>query len=512
MKLPADDPQACLRETVYWLLIVLSVGVMLGRILAVDSVDHLALEKYRQSQIPDQLAERRQELEKRGLTPNQVDKELARIEASLWQNARLRRPFLSANDRSRWGTLRALVEPEMRVPGAPYAIDKVIQQRGWDTIDMVKHDGHVYSSKPPLLPTLMAAEYWLIYRVTGATLGSHPYAVGRFMLITINVIPLAITFVLLARLVERFGTTDWSRVFAMSAAAFGTFLTTFAVVVNNHLPAAVCMAVILYVAVRIWFDGQQQGRYFVIAGLAGAFLVANELPALSMFAALSLVLLWRFPKQTLLYYTPAALVVVAGFFGTNWIAHQSLRPPYMHRSETSPADNWYDYEYERNGRVYQSYWRSPVGIDRGEPSAAVYALHALVGHHGIFSLTPIWILTAVGLGLWLWKPADRRQRELALLIAAISLVCLVFYLVRPQNDRNYGGMTSGLRWMFWFTPMWLVAMLPTLDVMAQRRWLRGLALGMLAVSVLSASYPIWNPWTHPWLLDFFYSLGWVRMP
>lgn len=511
MKPLADDPQASLRQSIYWLLIVLSVGVMLGRILAVDSVDHLALEKARQAQIPDQLAERRQGLEARGLAPEVVEKELARIEAALWKNARLRRPFLSANDRSRWGTLRALVEPDMRVPGAPYAIDKVIRERGWDTIDMVKHDGHLYSSKPPLLPTLMAAEYWLIYRLTGATLGDYPYAVGRLMLITLNVLPLAIAFVLLARLIERFGTTDWSRVFAMSAAAFGTFLTTFAVVINNHLPAAVCMVVALYAAVRIWFDGERRARYFAIAGLAAAFLAVNELPALSMFAALSLVLLWRFPKPTLLYYTPAALVVAAGFFGTNWIAHDSLRPPYMHRSATDPADHWYDYEYERNGRVYQSYWRSPVGIDRGEPSPAVYALHALVGHHGIFSLTPIWILSAVGLGLWLWKPGDRRLRELALLITAISLVCLVFYLTRPQNDRNYGGMTCGLRWMFWFTPMWLVAMLPALDGMTRRRWLRGLALVLLAISVLSASYPIWNPWTHPWLLDFFYSLGWVQV-
>jgi hypothetical protein len=512
MKPAIDDPQSQLRRTVYWLLIVLSVGVMLGRILAVDSIDNLALERQRMAQIPDQLAERRQELEDRGLSAEQVEKELAGVEDGLWRKAQLRRPFLSANDRSRWGTLRALVEPEMQVPGVPYAIDKVIQQRGWDTIDMVKHDGHLYSSKPPLLTTLMAGEYWLIYHLTGATLGTHPYAVGRFMLVTLNVIPLAIAFLLLARLIERFGTTDWGRVFAMSAAAFGTFLTTFAVVINNHLPAAVCLAVMLYVAVRIWFDDQRRARYFVIAGLAAAFLAANELPALSMFAAVSLVLLWRFPKQTLLYYTPAALVVVAGFFATNWIAHHSLRPAYMHRSKTNAADHWYDYEYERNGKVYQSYWRQPVGIDRGEPSPAVYSLHATVGHHGIFSLTPIWILSVIGLGVWLAKPGERRLRELALLIAGVSLVCLVFYLMRPQNDRNYGGMTCGLRWMFWFTPMWLVAMLPALDVMARHRWLRGLAVVMLAVSVLSASYPIWNPWTHPWLLDFFYYLGWIQLP
>ena len=67
---------------------------------------------------------------------------------------------------------------------------------------MVKHadaDGkmHLYSSKPTLLTTILAGEYWLINRITGATLGDYPYEVGRFMLITINVVPLAIYFWLL---------------------------------------------------------------------------------------------------------------------------------------------------------------------------------------------------------------------------------------------------------------------------------------------------------------------------
>jgi len=85
----------------------------------------------------------------------------------------------------------------MRVPGHAYSIDKVIQEPGWDTIDMVKHDGHLYSSKPPLFPTLLAAEYWLIHRLSGLTLGSDAYTVGRFMLITVNVIPLLIYFVVM---------------------------------------------------------------------------------------------------------------------------------------------------------------------------------------------------------------------------------------------------------------------------------------------------------------------------
>jgi hypothetical protein len=220
--------------------------------------------------------------------------------------------------------------------------------------------------------------------------------------------------------------------------------------------------------------------------------------------------LWRDPRRTLAGFAPAVLIVVAGFFATNWIAHESLRPPYLHRRTIDPADDWYRYTYQRGGKEYHSYWENPQGIDRGEPSRAVYALHALAGHHGIFSLSPVWLLSLVGLAMWLVRPADPRLRELALLTAAMSAACLVFYLgVVGQGERNYGGMTSGLRWMFWLIPVWLVVMLPAADLAARRRWSRAAALVLLAVSALSASYPTWNPWTQPWLHNFLDYLDWL---
>jgi hypothetical protein len=245
-------------------------------------------------------------------------------------------------------------------------------------------------------------------------------------------------------------------------------------------------------------------RYFALAGFASAFAAANELPALSFFALLGMALLWKCPRQTLLGFAPPALVVAAAFFGTNYIAHDSLRPPYMHRGAGDPADNWYDYSYMRGGKLHDSYWRDPVGIDRGEPSAARYALHVTLGHHGIFSLTPIWLLSVAGIVL---LARERQSRALAVFIAVVSLVCLAFYLSRPEIDRNYGGMTSGFRWMFWFAPLWLVALLPAADWLSRRRVGRSFALVLLAASVVSATYPTWNPWTHPWLWNFLTYLG-----
>jgi hypothetical protein len=328
------------------------------------------------------------------------------------------------------------------------------------------------------------------------------------MLFTINVLPLLVMYVLIGKLAERFGVTDWGRIFVMAAATLGTFLNTFAVVLNNHVVGAVSAAVALYAAVRIAYDGERRLRYFVVAGLAAAFTAADELPALTFLGLVGLLLLWNAPRQTLLAFVPAMLVVVVAFFATNWIAHESLRPPYMHRSETDPNDNWYHYEYELKGRTINSYWLDPKGVDRGEPSKLTYAFHALVGHHGIFSLTPVWLLSVAGVLIWLWSP-DAARRQLATGVLLISIICLVFFIgLRPQQDRNYGGMTSGFRWMFWCAPLWLTVMLPAADRLARTSAGMALAALLLTFSVLSASYPTWNPWTHPWIYNWMEWSGW----
>ncbi len=459
-----------------WLLIAVAIGLMCGRVLSLDAVDRFALEQH---------------LYRQGRTD--------------WQ---LTRPFLSANDRSRWATVRALVEE------GTYAIDNIVADPLWDTIDMVQHRGrdgqlHLYSSKPPLMATLLAGEYWLIYHLTGASLRDFPFEVGRFMLLTFNVLPLAIYLYVLARMSRRFTSVAWSRMFFLAAAAFGTLLTTFATSLNNHTMAAVCVALLCAALAPIWYDGRREPWRFFAAGLVGALAVSMELPALSLFALVGAALLWLAPRPTLIGFAPGALIVAAAALGTNYAAHGEFRPAYSHRTIgpnglVESEDDWYLFTYERAGRLRQSYWHDPVGVDRGEPSIPKYVFHCTLGHHGIFSLTPIWLLSLAGPVMWL---RERQHRALAVWIILTTLVCFAFYMTRPTIDRNYGGVTCGLRWMFWFAPLWLLAMLPTTDRMAGCKYGRTWALTLLALSVLSASYPTWNPWTSPWLMNFWEYVG-----
>jgi hypothetical protein len=495
-----------LRRGIYWILIALAVGNMSGRILAVNSVDNIRQEADRYK---TKLAEKEKALTAEGVTGQELEQQLAEHRIVLEEKEYLQRPFLSGNDRSRWATVRSLVEL------GTYEIDDIVSQRQWDTIDMVQHKNRagekkLYSSKPPLLATLMAGPYWVIHQATGATLGTHPYEIGRGLLLLVNVIPLVVMYLVLSGLLERYGTSDWGRIFIMAVATLGTFLTTFAVVLNNHLPGAVSVMIGLDATLRIWLEGDRRVRWFIVAGLANAFAATNELPACAFTVATTAVLLWTDWRKTLLAYLPCMLLVGLAYWGTNYVAHESLRPPYAHWNLKDKEDNWYAYTYKRNGKDIESYWLKPNGIDKGEASIKTYALHCLVGHHGVFSLTPVWLISFAGMLMWICQGKNRKLQALAAVILSMSVVVFVFYLTRREMQRNYGGMTSGLRWMFWFAPLWLFEMIPAIDRMARSRLGRGVAIVLLALSVMSASYPTWNPWIQPYLARYMEYMGWLK--
>jgi hypothetical protein len=159
------------------------------------------------------------------------------------------------------------------------------------------------------------------------------------------------------------------------------------------------------------------------------------------------------------------------------------------------------------------------GIDwarkTGREGPAMYAVHVLVGHHGVFSLTPIWVLAATAMIIGVMRMRDApatpqaARAELPWFVPplglALSVVVIGFYLVKSDN---YGGWTQGLRWLMWLTPIWLTCLLPMADRLAASRWGRALGYALLAVSVFSASYEPWNPWRHPWIYDLMQEMGW----
>lgn len=492
-------------------------------------------------------------------------------------------PFFSANDRSRWCTVYSLVH------FGTYEIDGVLSRQTsihWDSIDKVMHVGpdgrmHQYSSKPPLWPTILAGQYWLIRAATGWNLDEHPLQVARVIMLVNHAIPLALMLVMLAAMLERWFVSDWTRYFVLASAGFGTFLSTYAVSLNNHLPAAVATMAAIYFADRILNMANRATWWtFFGAGVFSGLAMTFELPAAALVVGLGLVLFFKHLIRMFFGYAVGVTLSLVPFLICNFLAHGGIfELPYKHRKDGPvieqvagdfkqsldsgilPAElkqvcqrwiddhgaaaldapkveigtwmgqsealqgrwvvrdritatqfailktgsgefevrewyNWYDFP--------GSYWSSDKRstIDCGEADVWVYAFHMTLGHHGLFLLTPLWILSFAGMLVLL---VDRRyqRRWLGGLAIAMTVIVFAFYLRQEPHDRNYGGQTSGLRWLFWLIPFWLLAMVPVVQWLAAKGKGRLICLLLLVASILSAGYSIANPWVHPWAMVVF---------
>ncbi|HMO35718.1 MAG TPA: hypothetical protein PKA06_06720 [Gemmatales bacterium] len=460
------DSTASLRHTVYALLITIAFGMMVGHIVGV---------------------------ERSGPSPIHGD-----------------------NDRSRWLTIRSLVEQQSYAIGLRAYFDEagtrfedqgLHTEPGWSTIDKVLNPtpqwrnpnpqpgeplyaSYFYSSKPPLLSTVLAGEYWLLHKLFGWNLGDEgKWPIVRITLITITAIPWMVALVLLARLIELLSTSDTARMAAMTAVCFCTFVNPFANTLNNHTVAAWAVVFAIYPVLRACLKQEPLSSWSSAAsGFGAAWTTTAELPAAAFAALLGLWILVEH-RRAFPAYLAGVLPVAAAFLLTNYLAIGTITPAY-----DKFGTEWYNYA--------GSHWRPEniKGIDKPKDSTPVYLFHLTFGHHGWFSLTPFMLVALAGM-VWPGYGDASVQRSRKILgwgTLALSLVILGFYLSKTASY-NYGGWCCCARWLIWLTPLWILGSLPILELWMTKRWGRGWIYFTLAWSAMSVAYPMYSGWRHPWL-------------
>jgi hypothetical protein len=370
----------------------------------------------------------------------------------------------NANTGSRYATIEALVDQ------GTWNIDKTNYVF---TPDKVKAKGHFVSSKPPLLPTYGAGVYFLLKKITGYNIADNEgivvWVVGLFTGWLSHLVFLVYFYRLSRLLLVR----QLAILILMAAACFAYLGVAYATAINNHSPGAALAIVGFYYAYRAR-HGLGGNSAYLLAGFWLGVLPAIDLSSAAATAFLAVYLGTRDLKRTLLLYVPATF---PGLGSQLLLAHSatgSWIPAYADTGLMQYAGSYF------GGR------RS--GIDALNEPKAVYAFHVLLGHHGLFSMTPIFCFSAFELVRRLVR-RDKYMAETAVFLASVTVVC-AFYIFRTHN---YGGWCVGMRWLVPIMPWLLVAFGLWLDraTMGRLKW--SLVVVAFAVSAFNVQDGLTSP-------------------
>ncbi len=397
-------------------------------------------------------------------------------------------PYISPNETSRWNAVAAIVKTgRCSWVGHEYwwTIDRCTYDP-IDTSDPAKKKADMararwYSSKPYFMQVLLAGIAWPICRIGHLDIKEHLWIVGRAGIIVFNALPFALLVAFFGKLMLKMGVRGFAFAYCLVAATAGTYLTAWCVTLNNHLPAAWCVFFAMYAAFRIAAEPAAGRRWYAMAGLFGGLAAAFETQAAAVPGLVGVWLAYRSwvdRKPAAWAFVPAAIIPIAGFFVTNYVC----------------TGQWLPFQW-RFPQHYDPYWQTPTGLDALHEPKHIYLMHLTIGHHGFFSLTPIFVISLLG-AIRLLSDGKSPWRPLAAIVLVATAAVIAFETVKTSN---YGGTCQGARWLFWLVSMWLLMLPAGIDLLARAASGRALALALLAVSTFSMAYAIRIPWSRSWL-------------
>lgn len=366
-------------------------------------------------------------------------------------------------------------------------VDGVANPFEQGTIDKVVVDGRILSSKPPMLPLFMTAQYIVMNRAFGYDVHDETDRdeVIRWMSIILIGGSYVLCLVFFHRTTGMFIQNEGVRAFALFALAFGTQLWGYSGNINNHMPGAGMLTVSMYYALGLLWGKVRPGPWpFLIFGLTGGLTFAFDMPAAVFVAFAGLALIYKFPAQAILWGGIGMAGPVITHCAIMIVTTGSPMPVQTHRE-------YYESEL--------SYWRHPIAVDALNEKKGNYLFHMLVGRSGLFSLYPILLSGVAGFLVALIRRKDGVDKAIIGAFGAFIILSL-YYLLKTDN---YGGQSYGFRWYIVAMPILMLMGVRVLERM-RRSWHRVFIALMVAISFYSAWECTNNAWraNHEWTTRF----------
>ena len=356
------------------------------------------------------------------------------------------------------------------------------------SIDAIEVNGNIYSSKPPNYPLLMAAESWLIFQLSGNHFYPHFKSYLRILTFLNQVFPYTITLLIVLLFAKDFTADKWTINYLLLAFSIGSLAFGYAVAINNHTVSALLFFISFYLTYLVIYKQYQSALLYFSIGFLSGFAASIDLPGLAFSVFFIFLLMrrhWKLSFWSILGLAIPLITSAAIFYSISG----SIKPFYL------------------QGHLYHysgSYWNNPGGLNSLDESKWAYLFNITLGHHGLFSITPVLILTLISF----INTTIRKQQFLKKLTWGIMFCSLaVFSFVMVKTD-NYGGYCIGLRWFILFMPMWVFLALPTIMT-----WRKKLAGRITLSSLLLFSLPAvaqalyWDPYVRGWFELWYFNIS-----
>ena len=345
------------------------------------------------------------------------------------------------------------------------------------TVDKVMIDGHIYSSKPPVMPLVMTGEYLVLKTIFGLDLmkDADVPRVARCISLTLVGLPYVLAILFFLRTLEFYIPDARLRLFLGFVLAFGTQLWGYSTNINNHMPGAFLTIVSVYFATGLVLGKLAPRPWrFAMFGLCAALTFTVDMPATVFVAIAGLYLAWNFPKPTFTWSLLGASIPLVVHFAVMTAVTGSPFP-------VQTREDIY--------RFRMSYWRHPVDVDSLNEPKGDYLFSMTFGRVGLFSLYPILLIGVAAAVRALFRPSTLYRGPI---LAAFGgfLIMTLYYLLKTNN---YGGQAYGFRWYIPAMPILLLMGAPLLSKLRSRGiW------ALLVILLLVSTYSSWECWNTPW--------------
>ncbi|MCB9231136.1 MAG: hypothetical protein H6581_05720 [Bacteroidia bacterium] len=367
---------------------------------------------------------------------------------------------LTTNPRSRIITVERLVDA-----GTWVHSNGTDSSRFEPSIDAVMVEENRFSSKPPNYPLLMFLEAKPLAWLTGWNFFDKQVFFVHYLVLLNQVLPYLLMLWMALVFARQFTRDNFTLSWLMLCLSLGILPFGYAVTITNHTPAAVLYFLAFFLSYQILHgEAQKSWKHYAVLGLILGYAGSIELPGLVFGGIFGVQLLLKNPRLALL----TAACGLLPFVIQSVILYQisgSIKPFYLQSGV---------YYYEG------SYWLHPESHDLTHEPKLIYAFHVLLGHHGLFSMSPVLVLGLLGGIFWKNRYNLPHARFFGLLLGGMALL-VIYFVFRTYN---YGGWCIGMRWFIHFMPILMFMGLPVIEKLGKSHWGKGLLGLLLLISLV----------------------------